>query len=498
MPRIVPAVRSLRNRVVLLVTLLIVGSLCIAAGAVLGILSLDQNHGVSVRGYQELREVYEVGAHLVTARSALNDDRPGTAQAAVDSARSRLTAADDPGGAIDEEWLDDAPRNHLAATLRETSDLLGKRSENPQPAAASLNAAIGELSQIASDVRIIIEAHERSAVQSRRAVLLHISVLSLVITAVGVALGFGLYRSVLKPIDRMESGVRRFAAGELDHRLTESGDREFAALCHSFNDMARDLQSFHRQLEERVEMKSRQLVQSERLASVGYLAAGVAHEINNPLSIIAGYGERSLQLLGRADEGSRGAVAQAIQIICDEAFRCKQITDRLLMLARPGETNRAKISVARVAGDVVNSLGGLQRFADRCIVLAAEHDDQVTVLAAEGELRQVILNLLVNALEAVSPNTGEVRVDVNRNNDTIELTVRDNGRDMSAETIQRVYEPLFTQKRAERPGTGLGLSVAHAIVADCGGSIAAFSDGPGLGSRFVVTFPSATEQFDAV
>ncbi len=109
--------------------------------------------------------------------------------------------------------------------------------------------------------------------------------------------------------------------------------------------MASELDELYRDLEQKVAQKSRELVRSERLASVGYLAAGVAHEINNPIGIIAGYAELAMQKLDR--EASPATVAEARQslgLICEEAFRCKEIVQKLLSLARPGEESRAGVA----------------------------------------------------------------------------------------------------------------------------------------------------------
>ncbi len=157
--------------------------------------------------------------------------------------------------------------------------------------------------------------------------------LSGVIAAIAIVVAIRLYKSVLGPLLRLQESVKKVAAGNLDERLPVDGDEELATLAGEFNRMAGELKSVHDDLERRIEMKSRELVRSERLASVGYLAAGVAHEINNPLGIIAGYGERSLQRLDR-DRGDEtiGYVRKAITVMCNESFRCKEITDRLLLL----------------------------------------------------------------------------------------------------------------------------------------------------------------------
>jgi signal transduction histidine kinase len=261
--------------------------------------------------------------------------------------------------------------------------------------------------------------------------------------------------------------------------------------------MAAELQNLYRELEAKVAIKSKALVRSERLASVGFLAAGVAHEINNPLSIITGYGERAMQQLDRNSTDPQ-RIRNAIAVMCEEAFRCKQITDRLLKLARPGGEDRVRICLADLAHDVISTVGGLPEYREKRLVLESGQRHLSEIVARPGEIKQVILNLVINALEAVEPQGGEVKLTIASDERTVELSVIDNGRGMDAETLDRVFEPFFTLKRAGRAGTGLGLSISHAIIADHGGTIAAASDGDSLGSRFTVTLPAAVSMREGV
>jgi two-component system, NtrC family, sensor kinase len=295
----------------------------------------------------------------------------------------------------------------------------------------------------------------------------------------------------------LSQGVRGFAAGRFSGRIETSGDQEFAALARDFNSMANELESLYQELERKVELKSKELLRSERLASIGFLAAGVAHEINNPLSIIAGYGERSLQLLGKGlDVSSLPRTQKAIQIMCDEAFRCKEITGRLLSLAKPGNDRRSSVSLLQIVHEVISNIGGLPEYVNRQITLESHGDEEFKVLANEGEIKQVVINLVINGLQAVQKDEGRVCIVLRRTYGEVELTVSDNGRGMSPATLDRVFEPFFTEKRGQKPGTGLGLSITHAILKDHAGSIFAESDGPGTGSRFVVRLPGATKETD--
>jgi two-component system, NtrC family, sensor kinase len=302
------------------------------------------------------------------------------------------------------------------------------------------------------------------------------------------------YRSVMAPLHRLRDGVRRVAAAKFSDPLPPSGSREFADLAAEFNRMARELDGFYRQLEEKVRAKSHELVRSERLASVGFLAAGVAHEINNPLNIITGYAELTLKRL-RALDGDPAAAdaAKSLQIIRDEAFRCKETTEKLLSLARGGREGREVINVASVASEVASMTKGLNNYRDRRVRMNFSDDaDAMQVLANVSEMKQVLLNLIVNALEAVPPGTGEVVIEGRRRDEWVEVSVSDNGRGIRPESLPHVFEPFFTDKRgAGEPGTGLGLSITHAIVEGHGGRIEAESAGMNKGSRFTFQLPAA-------
>jgi signal transduction histidine kinase len=300
---------------------------------------------------------------------------------------------------------------------------------------------------------------------------------------------------------------------------TGNVDREFRDVAGLFNGLARELADLYRDLEAKVVARSRELVRSERLASVGFLAAGVAHEINNPLTVIAGYAELAAKALSRVmngvgDSGGNGtadhaqdhrlsdaeaeaeaeALASALEsqgIIRDEAFRCKEITSRLLSLARGGSDARETLRIDDVARQVAVLTKGLTRYRDRRVVADFDSSDVLEVIANVTEMKQVLLNLTVNALEAVPPQRGEVRLTGRRSGEWVEVAVEDNGKGMTADTLQNVFEPFFTNKRgAGDPGTGLGLSITHAIVENHGGRIRAESAGAGRGSRFSILLPA--------
>lgn len=247
-------------------------------------------------------------------------------------------------------------------------------------------------------------------------------------------------------------------------------------------------------LDARVQQQAGQLVRSERLASIGTLSSGLAHEINNPLSAIGMAAQsltaRSDALLAGATEKDRTLAERYLEMIARETARCTGITRKLLTFAK-GDGGRVEPhNVRTLVNEVLEMVRPMSRYADRPVLFdpgpAGRGAD--CLLSVNGpEIKQVLLNLVLNALEA-TPDGGSVTVAVKPGADDLELTVRDTGRGMTEEVKAHLFEPFFT-RRADGSGTGLGLSMTHRIVADHGGTIEADSDGEGAGSTFRVRLP---------
>jgi two-component system, NtrC family, sensor kinase len=313
-----------------------------------------------------------------------------------------------------------------------------------------------------------------------------------------VLASFWQYHRMMVPLHRLRRWCGRITRGDFSSRYTPTDDSEFLDLARDVNAMADELEAFSRKMESMVSDKSRELVRSERLASVGYLAAGVAHEINNPLNIISGYAELTTKRLRRLANLQAGSpidqeTIEHLSIIRSEAFRCKEITGKLLSLAKGNGDTREIISLSDAVLEVVALVRGLKAMRSKQLTVTIPSDEPLPVLANLTEIKQVLLNLTVNAIEAVDDQTGKISIEGKHVGDWIEITVTDNGRGMSSQTLERVFEPFFTNKRgAGEPGTGLGLSITHAIVTNHGGGIRAQSDGPNHGSRFSIRLPAST------
>ncbi len=303
------------------------------------------------------------------------------------------------------------------------------------------------------------------------------------------------------PIRDLEAGVIRVAKGDFDHRIEVHSGDEMEDLGTAFNDMMRRLQDLYSDLARQVNERSRQLVRSERLASVGFLAAGVAHEINNPLASIAFCSEaldarlddllRQLRANGRFDE-EHEIFSKYLKMIQEEAFRCKNITERLLAFSRPGERRREKTDlrdlvqlVLDVTQHLPNHRGKEIQFEMSAERLAA--GGSISAWVNSEEIKSVVLNLVVNALDSMGEG-GKLTIRLSQSGDMAELQFSDSGCGMTQEVLENIFEPFYTRSRTGK-GTGLGLTISHRIITQHGGEIEASSAGPNQGSTFIVRLP---------
>ena len=304
------------------------------------------------------------------------------------------------------------------------------------------------------------------------------------------------YRWVFQPIRALHEGARRVAQGDFDYRVALETRDEMAELAESFNQMTARFREIRNDLDGQVRDRSRQLVRSERLAGVGFLAAGVAHEINNPLAAIAMAGE-SLQerleaLLDQAAPDERSVIRQYTEMIGREAFRCREITARLLDFSRGQDASRAPYDLVELVNEVLALVGHMSRFRNRVITLAAVGPCLIEINGPQ--IKQVVLNLVANALESTDDD-GRLDIELMSQTDQVTLVFSDDGCGMSEETIENLFEPFFTTKSTGQ-GTGLGLSISHRIVSDHGGTLEALSSGVGRGSQFRLQLPRRSKQID--
>jgi two-component system NtrC family sensor kinase len=314
----------------------------------------------------------------------------------------------------------------------------------------------------------------------------------------------GLIRvTVHTPVRHLTEGTRHVAEGELDYSLPVASGDELGSLAASFNRMTEQLkkaqeenQEWTRTLEARVQEKTgelerayHRLIQSEKMASLGKLAAVVAHEVNNPLAGILTYSKLVSRLVdkGLEDEERRKEAKNDLLEIEGESRRCGTIVKNLLTFARQAPLNPQK-----------NDLGGV---VERCLLLVGHQCDlqQVdveshldpripSIYCDASQIQQVLLALLMNAVEAM-PQGGRLKVETVYQPERREarIIVSDDGMGIPEDVLPHIFEPFFTTK-AEGKGVGLGLAIALGIVQQHGGNIEVSST-PQKGTTFTVTLP---------
>jgi two-component system NtrC family sensor kinase len=297
------------------------------------------------------------------------------------------------------------------------------------------------------------------------------------------------HRWVLFPVRLLQRGVRRVARGSFDYTIHLNTGDEMQALAEAFNDMTARLRVMYTDLERQVQERSRQLVRSERLAGVGFLAAGVAHEINNPLASIAFCSEaletRLSRWLDAADDADAKVVRNYLRMIQEEAFRCKRITEKLLDFSRCADIQRQRADLAGLVQEVVEMVRHMGKYRAKNILFQPR--EAVLAHVDPQEIKQVVLNLVVNALDSMEPG-GTLKIDLRYAEGMAEMVFTDDGCGMTADVLENIFEPFFTRRRVGK-GTGLGLSITHRIVSQHQGEITAASAGEGRGSTFTVRLP---------
>lgn len=346
-----------------------------------------------------------------------------------------------------------------------------------------------DLSLAAADAQI--------AGQQRQA--LSFTLLALLLVSL-TSVGF-IWRVVHKPISQLTTGTRRVAQGELDFRIPVHSRDELGVLAESFNTMTaelaaarQELTGWARTLEDRVEAKTReltraheQMLQSEKMASIGKLAAVVAHEINNPLAGILTYTKLLRKWLeGGAWESHAEQARSSLELIESESRRCGEIVRNLLMFARAAPLHLEATSIAGVVERVVRLVRHKMELSGIEVHLAVP-DGLPLVECDPSGIEQVLLALVMNAVEAM-PRGGNLWIEARApNGEWLELDVRDDGLGMTQEVLEHIFDPFFTTKERGH-GVGLGLAVTRTLVDRHQGKIEVQSE-PGRGSRFTVRLP---------
>ena len=358
------------------------------------------------------------------------------------------------------------------------------------------NELIKRVRIIARELQTTIEdvaGSERASIDillehlNRSMTLLLFTIVAFIIA--GAVINMKLASGISKPIRDLEDATKRVGGGDLSWRIELKGRDEIAALGLSFNMMQERLSTARQSIElaiKELHEKQEQLLEAEKLASLGRIAAGVAHEINNPLAIINEKAGLIQDIIGISDDfQNRDKFISLIQGIVASVARCRTITHHLLGYARPTEFIMETMSLNDVFADVKGFLH--RELESKRIALEMNlSDDLPQIRSDKGQLEQVILNIVRNAIEAVNEGGRIIISSDMKDNDAVVISISDNGLGIPQDKVKHIFEPFFTTKGQK--GTGLGLFVSYGIVKKLGGMISAESES-GQGTTFTIQIP---------
>lgn len=343
------------------------------------------------------------------------------------------------------------------------------------------------------DVNVSLDRVKRNMAEYRNSVALLTFGLLLLVALV---LTFLTQTLIHAPLRRLLRHTERVVEGDLEGRIEVLGSDELNQLGRSFNRMTSHLQKTQGELRElmqgleaKVEERTREIEEiqsrlshSERLAALGQLVAGIAHEINNPLTGIDMFASLASEQPALTPE-----LRADLQTILAETRRCGDIVRRLLEFSRESPPHKALSQVNRLLDQTLALLEHQSLFQD-VRILRRYREDLPEILVDPDQIEQVLMNVVLNAGQAMA-GQGELELATDRRGRWLQISIRDTGCGIPAENLKKIFDPFFTTK--DHSGTGLGLSVSYGIVQNHGGKIDVTSQ-VGSGSRFIIRLPIET------
>jgi two-component system NtrC family sensor kinase len=304
-------------------------------------------------------------------------------------------------------------------------------------------------------------------------------------TLAGAGVIFLLVRQVTRPLRQLRDSAEAVGRGDYAQRVEVNSSDECGELATVFNQMTENIQASRCELEKTVETlktTQNQLIQSEKLSGIGEFVAGVAHELNNPLTSVMGFAE----LLQQSDLPEQQR--RYLDVIFKSAKRCQKIVQSLLSFARRHAPERKVICVNEIVESAVEILQYQMRTSNIEVVTQLDPNLPLTEVDSH-QMQQVFLNLINNARQAMEGQAKKGRLRVKTESDGVRVRIifEDNGPGIPEENLKKIFNPFFTTKEVGK-GTGLGLSLCYGIVSEHGGTITPHSK-QGEGAMFVIEIP---------
>jgi len=333
-----------------------------------------------------------------------------------------------------------------------------------------------ELTDFAEKTRYAEKEEIKKLLKTTQNVLL-ISILFLFVSAMGIAALLG--RRVVRSLKTLEGYTRKISQGDFVEVQVGEGEQEVRSLLTAFNRMTKELK-----------VRQHQLVQSEKLAALGTLLSGVAHELNNPLSNISTSAQILREEIGDGDlEFKKGLIAQ----IETQSDKARDIVRTLLEFSRIKEFNKEKLQFRRLVDEAIMLIRGQ---VPSEMEIAVDAPEDLFIFVDKQRMQQVLLNLVKNSIDAAN-GRGHIWIsarttDMAEGMGEVEILVEDDGPGIGEETVRRIFDPFFTTKDVGH-GSGLGLFIVHDIVEWHGGTITVDSR-PGFGTTFIIWIPGEKQE----
>ncbi len=344
-----------------------------------------------------------------------------------------------------------------------------------------------QLRTVARETQVYVEENARAERGDIARILKYSSFLLAatlgLIIVFGTVINIKLAKSIVAPIRDLERVTKKIARGDFSETIEVKGHDEISLLAQSFNQMENKLDHAMTSLEDiikQLQEKQAQLVEAEKLASIGKLAAGIAHEINNPLTSVLTFSNLMLEQCP-PDDPRHGR----LKLMVRETDRARNIVRQLLNFGRESVIKPVKININQPVTEIAESLVAQEAFKNIELSLQLA-EDLPEVYADPAQFGQVVLNILLNAIHAVTP-PGKIGVATRLSGRSVEIVFSDTGKGIPEEHLHKIFDPFFTTKDASR-GTGLGLAVSYGIIKKHGGDIAVEST-LGKGTVFTVRLP---------
>ena len=335
---------------------------------------------------------------------------------------------------------------------------------------------------------LLLSSYEQPlrALQTTRQMIIGVSLLAILLSSVVV---WYLVRKATEPLEDLRDSAEAVGQGDFSRRVEVRSQDECGQLAQVFNQMTENLKQSREQLEltvETLKTTQAQLIQSEKLSGIGEFVAGVAHELNNPLTSVMGFSE----LLAQSNANPQHK--RHLEMIHKSAQRCQKIVQALLSFARRHKPERKPVCVNGLIEAALEILNYQLRTSN--IAVTTQLDPQLPqAMVDPHQVQQVFLNIINNARQAIEAHQpkGWIKISTTVRGDHVRVTMQDSGPGIPQESLSKIFDPFFTTKEVGK-GTGLGLSLCYGIIKEHGGTITPRSR-PGEGAMFIIELPITHE-----